>query len=249
MVASPLDYAWRTDRGCVRDHNEDAVVVDRDMRLVIVADGIGGATSGEVASRLATIGVGEYLRSRRPPLLDRQAAARLVRDAVEDANRVIWEWAKRSARYRGMGTTVVLGLAGLGWLVVAHVGDSRLYRLRAGRLDQLTRDHSLIQEVVDNGFFPSIEDAEHYGINAHIITRGLGGSKGVEVDVQELDLRPGDLYLFCTDGLSGMVSDAVIAQVLAEPDADLGHLVDTLVDLARAGGGLDNITVALMRVP
>ena len=249
MAAPLLQYAWRTNRGCVRDHNEDAVVVDREMGLVVVADGIGGATSGEIASRLATIGVGEYLRSRKPQLLDPKATARLVCDAVEDANRVIWEWSRRSARYRGMGTTVVLGLAGLGWLVVAHVGDSRLYRRRGGRLEQLTRDHSLIQEVVDSGFFPTIEDAQRYGINEHIITRGLGGSKGVTVDVQELELRSGDLYLFCTDGLSGMVSDAVIAEVLATPDADLEHLVDTLVELARAGGGLDNITVALMRVP
>lgn len=248
MRQQRLEYAWRTDRGKVRRHNEDAVAVDPDIGLVIVADGIGGASAGDVASRLATRVIGECFGNRPVLPVDRQEALDLVREAVVEANRIIWDTSQRSHRYTGMGTTVVLGFAGTDWLVFAHVGDSRLYRLRDGELVQLTRDHSLIQEVVDQGFFPTLEDALRYGIHANILTRGLGGSSPVTVDAGEDALHPGDVYLFCTDGLTVMVSDGGLRRVLGAPDRDLDDLAADLINLACAAGGIDNITVALLRV-
>lgn len=242
-----LEYAWQTDKGRRRSANEDAVAVFPATGLVIVADGIGGASAGEVASRLATHVIGQRLGTR--PAIDGDKAEALERaeEAVESANRVIRESARRSRRYTGMGTTVVVGFAGLDWLVFVHVGDSRIYRLRGGRLVQLTKDHSLIQEVVDQGFFRNLDDAQRYGIKQNILTRGLGTTGPLTFDSGESDLYPGDIFLFCTDGLTGMVTDDEIRQAL-RADTDLDTLARSLVDLACEGGGLDNITVALVRV-
>lgn len=248
MDGQRLELASHTDRGRVRQHNEDAVTVEPDLGLVVVADGIGGASAGEVASRLAAQVIAERFRNRPALPTERREALRVAREAVEDANRIIWDAAHRSPRYQGMGTTVVVGYLGPGFLIYAHVGDSRLYRLREGALVQLTRDHSLIQEVVDQGFFPTMEDAQRYGISGNILTRGLGTVNSVTVDVQDVDIQPGDLFLFCTDGLSGMVTDESIRRVLSDPRKSLERLASDLVDLACEGGGLDNITVALMRV-
>jgi protein phosphatase len=248
MRTQRLEYAWRTDKGLVRTANEDAVAVFPDTGLVIVADGIGGASAGEVASRLAAHVIGERFRNNEGQPEGREAARAFVREAVEEANRVIWDSARRSPRYAGMGTTVVAGFAGADWLAYAHVGDSRLYLLREGELHQLTRDHSLIQEVVDRGFFPTLEDAQRYGINENILTRGLGSSNLVVVDAADVDLLPGDLFLFCTDGLTGMLTEEGLRRTLSLAGDDLKTLSDKLIRLACEGGGLDNITVALVRV-
>lgn len=248
MPKHQLDYAWRTDTGRVRMRNEDAVSVYPDTGLVVIADGIGGASAGEVASGLAVQTVSERFHVGRPLPADKDDALQRAREAVDAANRVIWDSAQKTPRYAGMGTTVVVGYAGEDWLAFAHVGDSRLYRLRDGELVQLTRDHSLIQEVVDQGFFPTLEDAQRFGINEHMLTRGLGNSDPVAVDVGDVELRPGDLFLFCTDGLTGMVTDEGIRRVLLEGGKDLDGVSRALIDLACEGGGLDNITVALMRV-
>jgi protein phosphatase len=248
MPERRLEFAWRTDRGLFRKLNEDAVAVHPELRLFVVADGIGGASAGEVASRLAANVVSEWFRARPHAPAHRDDATIVARQSILEANRVIWESGQRSPRYSGMGTTVVVGYAGPDWLVFAHVGDSRLYRCRAGELEQLTRDHSLIQEVVDQGFFPTLEDAQHYGINQNILTRGLGSSSIVTVDAGAVDIAPGDLYLCCTDGLTGMVADEVLHGALATGGEDLERLGDRLVELACDGGGLDNITLALVRV-
>lgn len=248
MPGRELEYAWRTDRGKVRAQNEDAVsVVPRDG-LVIVADGIGGASAGEVASRLATHVIAERVQRRPAVPPDPQHAQRLVEDAVAEANRVIWESARRQPAYSGMGTTVVVGWAREGKLVFAHVGDSRLYRLGDGKLVRLTRDHSLIQELVDQGVFKSMEDAIGHGINEHIITRGLGTADRVRVDSGAADLSPGDLFLFCTDGLTGMVADDDLTSAMLDSDQNLDALAEKLVELANNAGGIDNITLALVRV-
>jgi protein phosphatase len=247
MTKRRLEYAWRTDKGLIRAVNEDAVAVVPESGLVIVADGIGGASAGEVASRLAIHVIGERLRGGDGIAAERHAAQVAVREAVEEAHRTIWESSRRSPRYAGMGTTVVVGLAGPDWMVFAHVGDSRLYLMRAGELHQLTRDHSLIQEVVDRGFFPTLEDAQRFGINENVLTRGLGSSNAVSVDVGEVDLTPGDLLLFCTDGLTGMVTDEGLRRTLAAAGQELKTLSHQLIRLACQGGGLDNITVALVR--
>lgn len=243
-----LEHAWRTDKGRVRRLNEDAVAVLPDASLVIIADGIGGASAGEVASRLATHAIGERFRYREQLPETKEEAAQVVCEAVMEANRIIWESARRSPRYSGMGTTVVVGYTGPDWMVFAHVGDSRLYLLRDRELHQLTRDHSLIQEVVDQGFFPTLDDARRYGINENILTRGLGSSNPVTVDAGDVDMIPGDLFLFCTDGMSGMVTAEGLRQALLVAGQDLESLSNGLVKLAYEGGGLDNITVVLMRV-
>lgn len=249
MTKHQLNFAWRTDTGRVRIRNEDAVSVYPDSGLVIIADGIGGASAGEVASALAIDAVSELFHDDGALLSgNRDAALQRAEDAVRAANRAIWDKTQVTPRYAGMGTTVVVGFAGPDWLVFAYVGDSRLYRLRDGELVQLTRDHSLIQEVVDQGFFKTLKDAQRYGVNENILTRGLGTVNPVAVDTGCVDLRSGDLFLFCTDGLTGMVSDVGIRRVLLKEGTDLDEMSRSLVDLACEGGGLDNITVALMRV-
>lgn len=248
MSAPRFNFAWQTHRGRVRDHNEDAVAVEPDSGLVVVADGIGGASAGEVASRLAIQTVTERFRGKSRPPVDKKDALRRAEAAVDAASRAIWEEASRTPGYAGMGTTVVVGYAREDWIAFAHVGDSRLYRLRNGDLVQLTRDHSLIQEVVDQGFFEDLEQARRYGIAENILTRGLGSADPVRVDCGDANLLEGDIYLFCTDGLTNMVSDEGIRDLLLAQGDDLEKLSHSLIDAACNGGGLDNITVALMRV-
>jgi protein phosphatase len=248
MPTYRLEFAWQTDRGCLRARNEDAVAVYPESGLVVIADGIGGASAGDVASRLAVELVGDAFHAQDRLPEDRREAMQRLEEAVGKANRAILESSQRMQRYAGMGTTVVVGYASDGWLAFAHVGDSRLYRLRGGKLAQLTRDHSLIQEVVDQGFFPTLQDAQRYGINENILTRGLGTTDPVEVDSGAVDLCFGDIYLFCTDGLSGMVTDLGIRRLLLGAGDDLDAVARSLIDLACDGGGLDNITVAMIRV-
>lgn len=231
----------------MRALNEDAVAVFPDSGLVIVADGIGGASAGEVASRLATEVIAERIRGLEPLPGGREEVRRIAREAVEEANRAIWRSSRSSPSYAGMGTTVVVGLAGPQRLVFAHVGDSRLYLLRDRELRQLTRDHSLIQEVVDQGFFPSLEEAQRCGINDNILTRGLGSATPVDVDAGDVDVRPGDLFLFCTDGLTGMVAEDSLQRTLVSAGKGLDGVTEELVHIAYARGGHDNITVALVR--
>jgi len=248
MFGFQLDYACRSDRGCVRSHNEDAVLVEADTGLVVVADGIGGANAGEVASRMAADVIAERFH-RQPPSRTNDAHARLYAEtAVEEANSRIWELAGTSEDYRGMGTTVVMGFVGRGWLAFAHVGDSRLYRLRGGQLKQITRDHSFIQDVVDQGFFRTLSEARSYGIGDNLLTRALGSTAQIRVSSGIDDLHSGDLYLFCTDGLTNMVPDDWLRQVLAAISGDLDPAADALVQLACERGGVDNVTLALLRV-
>jgi len=249
MWAYKLEFAWRTDRGRVRSHNEDAVAVQAELGLVVVADGVGGASAGEVASQLAADTIRERFKRQSLPRTDPDKARLLAEAAVEEANRTIWQLAQTETDCVGMGTTVVVGFAGAEWLAYANVGDSRLYRLRDQGLDQLSHDHSFIQEVVDQGFFRTLEDARRYGIGDNILTRALGSSPEVRVSSGVADLRTGDLYLFCTDGLTSMVPVDWLRQVLiAAADSPLGPAAEALVHLANERGGTDNITLALMRV-
>ena len=171
MTTHSLEYAWRTDRGRVRAGNEDAVSVDTVLGFLIVADGIGGARAGEVASALAAEVIAKRFREDMAHRLHPDAAKAYVEAAIQDANVAVWTLSKAEPDLSGMGTTVVVGAVGDDWLAFGYVGDSRLYRLREGRLEPLSRDHSFIQEVVDQGFFSTREDARRYGIGANILTR------------------------------------------------------------------------------
>jgi protein phosphatase len=249
MWAPKLEFAWRTDQGRVRQRNEDAVAVHPDLGLVVVADGVGGASAGDVASALVAETIGERFRRQAQPRTDPAKAQLLAEAAVEEANLAIWQKAKEHSAYAGMGSTVVLGLAGVDWMAYANVGDSRLYRLRSQVLEQLSHDHSFIQEVVDQGFFRSAEDARRYGIGDNILTRALGSSPEVRVHSGVTDLKTGDIFLFCTDGLTGMVPVDWLRQVLVAAEGrELGPAAQALVQLANERGGNDNITLALVRV-
>ncbi len=154
MTRAQVDFAWRTDRGRVRARNEDSVAVHEETGVAVIADGIGGASSGNLASRIAVNAIYQRFVRQAPSRVEPGPASQLAQAAVDEANAAILEYVRKSPDCAGMGTTVVIGYFGNTWLAHAHVGDSRLYRLRDGQLVQLTRDHSFIQEVVDQGFFP-----------------------------------------------------------------------------------------------
>lgn len=242
-----LDFAARSDVGSHRRRNEDALAVDGDLGLVAVADGIGGAPAGDVASSKAVEAVIRRLREGVTGGVAADPEA-LVRDAVLGANRELLEAGESTPALHGMGTTLVVGHFRPGRLVYGHVGDSRLYLWREGRLDQLTRDHSLAQEAVDRGEFPSLEEALRGGVPGYVITRALGNPSLGGPDIDRIDVLPGDRFLFCTDGLTNLVGRAQIAQVLGGA-ASTDQAADTLVRLANEAGGYDNITVVLARVP
>jgi protein phosphatase len=248
MSKPPLEFAWRSDRGRVRSRNEDAVVCVPEVGLVVVADGIGGASAGDVASETGARVIGERFQRQPPPVDEPRRAQLLAEAAINEANGAIVEMARNREGCAGMGTTVVMGYFGCDWLLYAHVGDSRLYRLRDRRLQQLTTDHSFIQEVVDQGFFPSLDEARAYGINENVLTRAVGSAPYVVATTAVTDLAVGDIYLFCTDGLSGMVAHEDLRAVLDAAKGGLGIAADALVHYATENGGTDNITLALVRV-
>ena len=248
MWQDRLEYGWRTDVGLVRRRNEDAIAVLPDLGLVVVADGIGGAKCGEVASALATEVITRRFQGQTPERGDAEKARLFLDAAVAEANVAVWEHGQRHEACVGMGTTVVAGFAGCGWLAFAHVGDSRLYLLRDRRFGLLTKDHSYIQELVDQGTFGSLEEAKHCGISANILTRALGTQTPVGISPDVMAMRPGDLLLFCTDGLTGMVPDTLLQQLLTLGSGqDLNTLAGSLVQVACERGGRDNITLALVR--
>lgn len=242
-----LEFAWRTDRGIVRKGNEDWVGVYPEQGLAIVADGVGGASAGEVASRMAVEIIANRFIARAPSRTEPRIAQLLTEAAVDEANVAIIRRAKEQPECAGMGTTVVMGFFGQGWLVHGHVGDSRMYRLRDGELKQLTRDHSFIQEVVDQGFFPTLADAREYGITDNVLTRALGSAAHIKATTDTAELAEGDLYLLCSDGLTGMLPHEELQNVLIAAGS-LETAADTLIKLACKRGGVDNITVALVRV-
>ncbi|NEX20077.1 serine/threonine-protein phosphatase [Thiorhodococcus mannitoliphagus] len=249
VSAYALELAWRTDKGRIRQRNEDSVAVDQDRGLLVVADGVGGATAGHVASRLVVETILERFRRRKTARLDGDKARLYLEAAVEEANIAIWRHAKEHPEFAGMGSTVVVGAVGWEWLAVAHVGDSRVYRLRGEHFEQLTHDHSFIQEVVDQGFFSSREDAKRYGIGDNILTRALGSMPSVGVASDLFEIEPGDLILLCSDGLTGMVPEDWLRQILiAVQDNTLDSAADALIRLANERGGVDNITLAMARI-
>jgi protein phosphatase len=224
-----------TDVGRVRDGNEDAYLVDDAMGLVAVADGMGGHRGGEVASATALEALRAAVNGGRP-----------LREAVEDANRAVFDKAQTDDSLRGMGTTLTAAtLAAGGTLLIGHVGDSRAYLLRDGELRQVTTDHSLVEELVRDGRLTADEAAVHP--QRSIITRALGVDSTVEVDVYPVELAAGDVVMFCSDGLTGMLQPDLIAAELRRED-DPARAATKLVDAANASGGEDNITVVVVAV-
>jgi protein phosphatase len=225
-------YAAATDVGLLRDGNEDAAFAG--TRLLAVADGMGGHAAGEVASA-AVIAALEQLDELGVNAGDPQHA---LREAVEEANVVLRDMVAADSELQGMGTTVTAVLTDGEYAWLAHVGDSRAYLLREGTLQQLTRDHTFVQQLVDEGRITAQAAMSHPQRN--YITRALDGREGIELDLERLDLLPGDRLLLCSDGLSGVVTDETIATVLDGSTPD--QAVHQLVDLALRAGGPDNVT-------
>lgn len=248
MTQYRLEYAARTDKGLVRGSNEDAFGTLPDEGMVVVADGMGGYSAGEVASQLAVDQVLRRLHKTVLPDDDVPIVSLAAQEAIEAANLAIWRATDEAPELRGMGTTVVVGLFRPSELVFAWVGDSRLYRMRGGRLTQLSRDHTLVQELVDQELFGSIDEAKEAGVGENVLTRALGAEGPVMVDGSSEAIAVGDLYLFCSDGLNHMVEDAAISSALSEAWDSLDDQADALLALAYAAGGADNITVVLAKV-
>lgn len=248
MTVHPLEVACRTHVGRVRRQNEDSLVAMADRGLVAVADGMGGHEAGEVASRLAIDSlVRELLPAQVKDSGDELESLLRIGQAVEAANQAIQDEVVHQPQLHGMGTTLVAALYRQGRIFYAHVGDSRLYRLRDGRLERLTRDHSLIQQVVDQGDFASRAEARRAGIRDSVLTRSLGIHREVEVDVGDAPLRAGDLFLLCSDGLNGELGDATLRDILLDHEYDLEAAAEHLQNAALASGGRDNVTLILAR--
>ena len=249
-----IKLAEITDTGMVRDHNEDAIGSNADIGLMVLADGMGGYNAGEVASgiavqtitELATAGASREQRHDVDPTTGMMRQTIVLRDAVARANKIIYQTAQSQSHCEGMGTTLVAAMFYDNKVSLAHVGDSRCYRLRGERFEQLTMDHSLLQELVDRGFY-SEEEAQR-STNRNYVTRALGVEPSVEVEVQEFDVLPGDIYLLCSDGLPDMVEDEDIHLTISTFNASLDVVGQQLVQLTNDNGGRDNVSVMLAQV-
>lgn len=234
-----------TDSGLVRGNNEDALAFDADLGVAVLADGMGGYNAGEVASSMAVLFVkSELVRwlSANGAHLSTKQVARVIEMCFDEANLSILNASISNPNYAGMGTTLVAGVFHGAKLVLGHVGDSRCYRLREGVLMQITKDHSMLQEQVDAGLLTPEQAACAPGKN--LLTRALGVEEVVRTDVREHHVQDGDLYLMCSDGLTDMMSDKAILQVLSS-DAQLALKATELVARANINGGRDNISVLL----
>jgi PPM family protein phosphatase len=247
-------FSGGTDIGRKRAHNEDSIFLPLDTRLAIVADGMGGHASGEVASKLAVDTVVSYFQSTAdaqtltwPYKVDHGIRADVNRmiSSIMLANLEIFERAQRDAQCKGMGTTVTALYFLDDTAIVGHVGDSRVYRMRDGALVQLTEDHSLINDYLKMKRMTP-EEAENWP-HKNVIVRALGMKETVQVDILTESPRVGDCYLMCSDGLSGMLTDEQMAHIMLM-ESDLDRMAEHLIDAANDHGGIDNISVVVARI-
>src|SRR5882724_5304519 len=247
-TAMSLEFFSATDTGRARNNNEDSVAVHEAAGLVVLADGMGGYNAGEVASGMATSFIktelGRWLQEASSNASDGDVR-RAMDICVDNANRAIFNAANSNPQYAGMGTTLVVGAFRDGRLLLGHVGDSRGYRFRGGRLTQITHDHSLLQEQIDSGLITPEQAA--FSSNKNLVTRAVGVEDTVLLETHLHDLMPADIYLLCSDGLSDMLDDESIGQVLQGHES-LEDAGTALIDAANDAGGKDNIAVVLVRV-
>jgi PPM family protein phosphatase len=253
-LKSRLRFVGVTDTGRVREHNEDTIAFDADIGLLVLADGMGGYNAGEVASGIAVktivnlvheqVGREDMNNQDRESGLSRPSI--ILRDAIHRANKIIYQTARTQPQCEGMGTTVVAALFFDNKVTIAHVGDSRLYRQRSDKFEQVTMDHSLLQELVDRGFY-SQEEAQR-AANKNYVTRALGVEPNVEVEIQEVPVQKGDAYMLCSDGLSDMVEDEDIHLTINTFGDNLDTVAKQLIQLANDNGGRDNVSVVMAHV-
>ena len=249
-----LKIVSKTHPGMVRAHNEDSVSVDAAAGLVVLADGMGGYNAGEVASGIAisvtTTEIARRLKFESAAAkADKSAvdnAVTLLRNNIQKANSSIYHASQSQPQYAGMGTTIVAGLFYDNRVAVAHIGDSRMYRLRGEKLTTVTRDHSLLQEQIDSGLI-SVEDAR-FSKNKNLVTRAVGIDPSVEPEIHVYPVQIGDVYLLCSDGLNDMVEDADIESALYAMQANLPLAAEQLIQMANDNGGRDNVSVILVKI-
>ena len=235
----------QTDRGLVRKNNEDAVAFDPYTGLCLLADGMGGYNAGEIASGMAVAFIsselGRWLAQERQPTV--KEVRRAMEVCMENANHSIFNAARSNHDYEGMGTTLVVGVFQEGRLLLGHVGDSRCYRLRGQAFQQITKDHSLLQEQIDAGLMTP--EQARKSPDKNLITRALGVEDAVRVEINEHRTEPSDVYMMCSDGLSDMLGSAKMAAILGAPGT-LPEKALQLIAAANENGGRDNISVVLV---
>jgi serine/threonine protein phosphatase PrpC len=252
-LGTALEVVTATDPGMVRSHNEDSIGTDPEIGLAVLADGMGGYNAGEVASGIAVAMLNTEMKQAvaeaEPHIADSSGqplAEKFVRENSAKANAAIFQTAKSQPQYAGMGTTLVVALFYDNRMTVGHIGDSRMYRLRDDTFEQVTRDHSLLQEQIDSGMVT--KEQARYSQNKNLVTRAVGIDPEVETEVHTYNVKPGDIYLLCSDGLSDMVQDEDIHSTLSTLQSNLQLAATQLVQLANDNGGRDNISVILVRV-
>ncbi len=253
-LADALEFVALTDVGKTRDHNEDAVAIRPELGLAVVADGMGGYNSGEVASAMAVDMVVEEVTRTVPEMVPGQTdpdtglhyETIVLRDAISRANSQIYRAANKDTAHHGMGTTVATALFWDNRVSLAHVGDSRIYRLRQGALTPLTKDHSVVQEMLGGSSLSEEEAKEAFQSN--LVTRALGIEKRTTMDLVERSAQPEDVFVLCSDGLTNMVDDFTMTKLLTKKARDLEDGAKRLIQQANRNGGADNISVILIRV-
>ncbi len=248
-----LFMAGKTDTGLKRDHNEDFIAWDAERGLALLADGMGGHKAGDVASRMSI----ESIKKNLQPALEQplpesgdeediSLLAGLLDSAINEANDTVFAAGEASAQQKGMGTTLVVLVLHDDRVLVAHVGDSRLYCLRGRELTAVTRDHSLVRQMMAEGIMT--EEEAHDSPFTHVITQAVGVREAVDAEIQEFEATPGDVYLLCSDGLTDMVEDSEIAETLLAVQGHWERAAQRLVDLANQHGGRDNISVVIVGI-
>ena len=243
-----------TDTGMVRSKNEDAIGFDSALGLVVLADGMGGHRGGEIASSMTVDAIIDVLQQRLPEInsgeIDDASGFSMesicIQDAVVSANELVYKTAETNPEQKGMGTTIVVLQFYNNSFSLAHIGDSRCYRLRAKKFEQITRDHSLLQELIDRGFYTP-EEARN-SMNKNLVTRALGIDPIVMPDIQEDIVLKNDVYLLCSDGLTDLVEDEDIYLTIMQFSANLEEAAKQLITKANKKGGKDNISVMLCRI-
>ncbi len=243
----------KTDVGLSRDHNEDAIGCDENIGLAVLADGMGGHRGGEMASAITVSTVLEAVTEKIKKIKSGESdegtgyslESLAVHEAIALANKNVHDSSEANAQYRGMGTTVVVTLFYDNRFTVAHVGDSRLYRLRDLELEQITRDHSLMQELIDRGFYTP-EQARN-SLNKNLVTRAIGIDENVQIDIQEDIAMINDIYLLCSDGVTDMIEDQLIKTTMLDNENDLEKAASEIIRLANEHGGKDNISALLIK--
>ncbi len=238
METIKINVVGKSDIGRKRSNNQDSFLVAPHLSLFVVADGMGGHSGGEVASAMAVKTLERAFSEKSEGALDKK-----LLDAAQMANQVIFDQSQKDASLRGMGTTLTATAVEWPWMYITQVGDSRCYLYRGGELFQLTEDHSQYYELLRAGM---IQEIESYGVQKNVITRSVGYERNVNVDLYARKVERGDRYLLCSDGLTGMVSNEQISQILQ--NFDVNQAVQNLVDLANLQGGEDNISVIVFDI-